>query len=143
MVVDTLTLEENAYSGFSHEVNITFADLAALPSGLTGTLTVTGLANTQDILIRAAVVVDASFTGTGITALTMSAADSASNTVFAAQNILAAPGAPAVFALTIGYAAAANLIFTFTATGANVNLASTGQVRVLLSKTSLAKFAKY
>lgn len=142
MVIDALTIEENAYSGFSHEINLTYADLASMPGALTGTITLSNFVAAEDIIIRAALVVDTAFSGTGITALTVAAADSVPNTVFAATSIFSV-AAPSVFPLTIGYNGAANLILTFTATGANVNLATAGQCRILYSKTSLKKLATY
>lgn len=143
MVLDKLTLEENSYSGFSHQVAVTFADLAALPAGLTGTLTV-GVVAAQDIILRGALVVDTQFSGGGITSITASVGDSANgvSSILAAQQVLSA--APVtVAAVTLGFTAAGTLTITLTSVTANLNLATAGQFRVLYSQTKLAKYKSF
>lgn len=144
MTVDKLTLEENSFSGFSHQIAVTYADLAALPAGLTGTLTFANAFNPQDIVLRGALVVDTQFSGGGITSITASVGDSINGTtsILAAQQVLSA--APVVVnAVTLGFTAVGNLTITLTSVTANLNLATAGQFRVLISANSLSKFAKY
>jgi hypothetical protein len=144
MTIDVLTIEEAAYSGFTHQAAVTFSDLAALPAGLTGSLTI-GVVGAQDIVTAAAIVVDTNFVGAGITSLTVAGADTNSGTLFSAQSVLsgATPIVAKVFALTLSYPGAFNLVLNLTSVGANLNLATAGQFRVLYSKNSLAKYAKY
>ena len=144
MLIEALTLEENSYSGFSHQAVITYADLAALAAGNTGAFVI-GSFVAQDIVLRTALIVDTPFVfsdGTLISC-TLGIADSASNTWLAAQQVEsgATPVVAVVAALTVGYAAAQTCTATFTGTAAkNLNTATAGQARILFSKTSTAKF---
>lgn len=150
MIIDKLTLEENSYSGFSHQAAVTFADLAALAAGASGTLNIGSILEAQDIILRAAIVVDTPFTfsdGT-IISCTVSGGDTTNGatSLFTAQQIEAAetPIVAAVFALTLAFAATATLQLTFACTATkNLNTATAGQLRVLYSLTRLVKFNKF
>lgn len=148
MVIDVLTLEENSYSGFSHQVAITYQDLAALAAGNTGAFVI-GNFIPQDIVLRVAVVLDTpfAFSDASIVSCTLGIADSVPNTWLTAEQVELAetPVLAVVAALTVSYTSGTSTVTaTFTGTAAhNLNTATAGQVRILYSKNSLSKYSHY
>lgn len=148
---EMFSLEERT-RGFSHAFKITFADLTA--AGLTQTLSLVTGVIAGDLVDKAAFYLKTPFTGGAGTALLMevgfdgAAVDdpdaflAGSELNSAGTEILAGDGDGAVFAtLRTGHAfvEAASITALFTATTANLNTLTAGEVHVFLNLIRLSK----
>ena len=146
MILNVLTIEENAYSGFSHEATITYADLAALTGGTGAQYIVIGKCADGDVINRAGSYCDTAFTFSDGTisscALTVVDNNASPNTLLASQELISGSVVSTQSTAVIGvYTAAKEVRATFTPTSSkNLNTATAGSVRILYSKNSLKKY---
>lgn len=138
MQVTPLPNETRAATGFTHKINLTFADLTT--AGLSQAINLLPVLSGW-LILRAAYRLRTNFSGGAATSLTASLGDAGSATRFlAAQSIwgaatpIAAAGSNTFFA----YTGAENFRITFTSVGANLNTITAGSIDVYVAAVELS-----
>lgn len=130
MQIKNLSAPEQAATGFTHVIRMTFADFTV--AATSQTYTPVALVNGQ-FGARTAYVLRTAFSGGSTTGLTLSVGDNGSATRYTAASQLWGAATPVTHVATgtvQAYTAADNIKLTFTGTGANVNTITAGVVDV-------------
>lgn len=146
MIIDTLFLEEQNYK-FTHVVSITFADLAALANGNTGSFNIASLV-AGDVFGNVSVYLPTPFVfsdGTLVSSAITVGDTGSATTDLASTELNAAGSFVTAKANNSWIAQTGNLAKTvfFTGTAAkNLNTATAGQLIVLYSRVSLIPYKR-
>lgn len=154
MRIETLTLETEASTGFTHRFTVEYTDLNTV-AGLTSTVQLLNTLPARTLVHKAAMELETPFVGASITNLSLqvgwdllAGTDDPDGLIVAtelagvATEILAADGNGAAFAtLRTGFASQEqmDLEALFTAIGANLTALTAGKVHIYLAVTNLAK----
>lgn len=145
MKILSLNAVERRETGFTHKVSLTYADLtAAAGSQAVQIFPKTGNLPAGIVAWKAAFRLVTNFSGGAASALTMSVGDGGSATaLLAAVSVLngATPVAYKAGAPVKAYTSADNIQATFTATGANLNTLTAGEIEIYLELRDLNDMA--
>lgn len=148
MTTTPLTVQDQALTGFTHVVKITYADLTDT-AALTKTIAIVPESGTNAIgayVLRAGFQLKTSFTGGATTALTLQVGDGGDTDRFIPAKSLHADATPvtnwitanATDTLPYAYVAADTIDALFTATDANLTALTAGEVWVFLQVGGLS-----
>jgi hypothetical protein len=140
MKIYPLSMQERARTGFSHKINITYADLTDT-AGLTKTLKLlpdTGSCAAGFCVQRSAIRVKTFFSGGAVASMTASVGDSGSGTRFHNAHNCFTAGVSFALATTANmYTAADYVRVLFTATTGNLNVLTAGELEIYIHALQL------